>query len=43
MADHSGFYKGDKKKSKKDKKNGQATSDRPVFVLPGLLRDKSKE
>lgn len=43
MAGHGGFYKGDKKKTKKDTKKSQSISNAPVFVLPKMIEKKKKE
>lgn len=43
MAGFGGFYKGEKKKSKKDKESKQAfSSNKPVFTLPKLISKKKK-
>jgi len=38
-----GFYKGDKKKSKKDTKKGSGISSAPVLVMPELISKKKKD
>lgn len=39
-----GFYKGEKKKQKKDKEGGSSTVfNRPVFTLPDLISKKKKQ
>lgn len=44
MASFGGFYKGEKKKKKKDTNaNGQSFSDKPVFSLPKMVEKKKKE
>ena len=44
MGSFGGFYKGEKKKKKKDTKtNGQIFSDRPVFIQPKMVEKKRKE
>jgi hypothetical protein len=39
-----GFFKGEKKKQKKDKQNksGMFASDKPVFALPKVITKKDK-
>jgi hypothetical protein len=44
MASFGGFYKGEKKKKKKDiKGNNQSFSDKPVFSLPKIVEKKKKD
>lgn len=45
MASFGGFYKGEKKKKKKDTKSntGGAFSDKPVFTLPKMVEKKRRE
>jgi hypothetical protein len=45
MGSFGSFYKGDKKKQKKDKKGDamQTASSRPVFVAPKMIEKKKKE
>lgn len=44
MASFGGFYKGEKKKKKKDNQNSaQMFSDKPVFSLPKMIEKKKKE
>lgn len=38
-----GFYKGEKKKQKKDGKKSQVSSNAPTFVLPEIIVKKKKE
>jgi hypothetical protein len=45
MGSFGGFYKGDKKKKKKDGGKGQnpgSISNKPVFVMPKLVEKKKK-
>jgi hypothetical protein len=43
MASFGGFYKGEKKKKKKDTAgNAQSFSDKPVFSLPKMVEKKKK-
>lgn len=39
----SGFYKGEKKKSKKGKDGKELFSNAPVFVMPEIIAKKKKE
>lgn len=45
MAGFGGYYKGDKKKPKKnkDKKQGVTLSDVPTFVMPDIIEKKKKD
>lgn len=45
MGSFGGFYKGDKKKQKKDKdvKNSNAYGSAPVFTMPELIAKKKKD
>ena len=44
MGSFGGYYKGDKKKAKKDKKNkNQSFSEKPVFSLPKIIEKKKKD
>lgn len=43
MGSFGGYYKGDKKKPKKDKKNrNQSTIDKPIFYLPKVIEKRKK-
>jgi len=42
MGDHSGFFKGEKKKKKQNNIANQSVSTAPVFVLPKLVEKKKK-
>jgi hypothetical protein len=43
MGSFGGFYKGDKKKPKQNKKQGSMnSSNAPVFVMPGMVEKKKK-
>lgn len=37
------FYKGEKKKAKKDKEGKQAYSNAPTYVMPELVSKKKKD
>lgn len=44
MGSFGGFYKGEKKKKKKDtNSSGSAFSDKPVFTMPKMVEKKRKE
>lgn len=45
MASFGGFYKGEKRKPKQNKKKGNmnALSSKPIFVLPKVVEKKRKE
>lgn len=43
MGSFGGFYKGEKKKSKKDKQGKGGVSSAPVLVMPELISKKKKE
>jgi len=38
-----GYYKGDKKKQKKDIKKGSSISNAPVIVMPELISKKKRD
>jgi hypothetical protein len=40
MGSFGGFYKGEKKKQKKDKLSNRTAGDAPVFVLPEIIKKK---
>jgi len=42
MANYGGYYKGEKKKSKQNKKKSQSFSNAPIFTLPKIIEKKSK-
>jgi hypothetical protein len=43
MGSFGGFYKGDKKKQKKDKQSKVNLGDAPVFSMPELISKKKKD
>lgn len=43
MGSFGGFYKGDKKKPKKDKSGKVNLGDAPVFTMPELISKKKKD
>ncbi len=43
MGSFGGFYKGEKKKAKKDGKAKMGGSNAPVFVMPELISKKKKD
>ncbi len=43
MGSFGGFYKGEKKKSKKDGKAKTGGANAPVFVMPELISKKKKD
>jgi hypothetical protein len=43
MASFGGFYKGEKKKSKKNKQAKSTVSNAPTFVMPELISKKKKD
>ncbi len=43
MGSFGGYYKGDKKKQKKDKQNKVSVSNPPVFTMPELVSKKKKD
>jgi len=43
MGGFGGFYKGEKKKSKKDKEQKNSSLGAPVFVLPEIIIKKKKD
>jgi hypothetical protein len=40
MGSFGGYYKGDKKKAKKDKQNKESYGSAPVFTMPELISKK---
>ncbi|HUD44508.1 MAG TPA: hypothetical protein VMR41_03140 [Patescibacteria group bacterium] len=42
MGNHSGFFKGEKKKKRKEIVGGSAYSTAPTFVLPKMVEKKKK-
>lgn len=43
MGSFGGYYKGEKKKAKKDKQQkGTSFSDAPTFVMPEIIKKKDK-
>lgn len=43
MGSFGGFYKGDKKKPKKDKQGKVSVGDSPIFSMPELISKKKKD
>ena len=43
MPGFGGFYKGEKKKSKKDKDNKSSFSSAPTYTMPELISKKKKD
>jgi hypothetical protein len=43
MGSFGGFYKGDKKKPKKDKQAKVSLGDAPIFTMPELVSKKKKD
>lgn len=43
MGSFGGFYKGDKKKPKKDKQQKVAVGDSSVFAMPEIISKKKKD
>lgn len=43
MGQFGGFYKGEKKKSKKDKGAKPSYGEAPVFSMPEIITDKKKQ
>lgn len=43
MGSFGGFYKGEKKKQKKDKQSKSIFSDKPTFSMPEIISKKKQE
>lgn len=43
MGSFGGFYKGDKKKPKKDKQGKSGVGSAPIFTMPELVSKKKKD
>lgn len=43
MGSFGGYYKGEKKKQKKDKENKNYSSSAPTFALPEIISKKKKD
>ncbi len=43
MPGFGGFYKGEKKKAKKDKEGKMISSNAPTYVMPELISKKKKD
>lgn len=43
MGSFGGYYKGERKKQKKDKKDKVGIANSPVFVLPEVISKKKKD
>ena len=43
MPGNSGFYKGEKKKSKKGKEGKSISADAPSYVMPEIISKKKKD